>query len=86
MPAGLKPILVTSNVPEYLVEVLTDDRAHAIVVGAFDHFEPALRYYKRLIAREPPLRVMMRRFAHVYGNYIPARLHNSYDRSAEYPI
>jgi hypothetical protein len=44
------------------------------VVGKFDHFSPAQRYFAVLITDEPPMRVMLRRFGQIYGNYIPPRL------------
>jgi hypothetical protein len=56
------------------------------VVGRHHQFDPAQAHFAELIAGKPPMRVTLRRFAQLYGNYIPPRLHNSYDRSAEYPM
>jgi hypothetical protein len=41
--------------------------------------------YDDLVADRPLMRVVMRHMSHVYRNYIPRRLDNTYDRGAEYP-
>jgi hypothetical protein len=81
-----EPIIVEPERKEFFVEVLSDDAAHGIIVARFGRFDPALRAYETLIADKPLMRVVMRKMAHMYRNYIPARLHNSYDRSREYPM
>ena len=69
---------------DFWVEVINDEASHGLIVARFDRFDPALRFYERLIV-DAQLRVVMRHRAHVYRNFIPARLHNSYDRRREYP-
>lgn len=69
---------------EFWVEVLNDDDTYGLVVARFDRFDDALALYDRL-TRNSLMRVIMRQRAHVFRNYIPERLHNSYDRSREYP-
>ena len=71
---------------EYWVEILNDDRTHGIIVGEFERWQMAVEMYERLIRGRPQMRVVMRHVAHIYRNYIPDRLHNSYDRSQEYPM
>lgn len=70
---------------EFWVEVMNDDASHGLVVARFDRFDPAAAFYERLI-RDSRMRVVFRQRMHVWRNYIPARLHNSYDRRREYPI
>lgn len=71
---------------DFYVEVLNDDRSHGIIVAAFDRFQPALNHYEALLRRSKEMRLVMRHGAHIYRNHIPERLHNSYDRSREYPM
>lgn len=71
--------------PLFFVEILNDDRSHGIIIARLDRFDQALQIYDDLIRDEPTMRVMMRHMSHVYRNYIPRRLHNSLDRSREYP-
>ncbi len=69
----------------YWVEILNDDDTYGIIVGRFDRWKLADAMYERLIEGRPQMRVVMRHVSHVYRNYIPQRLHNSYDRAREYP-
>lgn len=69
----------------YFVEILSDDINHGIIVGRFDRWRDAAKMYDGLVADRPLMRVVMRHMSHVYRNYIPDRLHNSYDRRREYP-
>lgn len=71
--------------PLFFVEILNDDTSHGIIIARCDRFDQAIEIYDRLIGEKPTMRVMMRHMSHVYRNYIPQRLHNSLDRSREYP-
>ncbi|WP_398471919.1 hypothetical protein [Tardiphaga sp.] len=71
--------------PYFFVEISDDDNRHGIIVARFRRFAHALEYYNLLVKTVPPpqMRVVMRHQAHVYRNYIPTRLDNSFDRSRE---
>ncbi len=71
--------------PDFWVEIWNDDDTHFIRISEHAHFDAAIAAYERLTKPQPAMRVVMRKRAHVYRNYIPARLHNTYDRSREYP-
>jgi hypothetical protein len=79
-----EPIYVEDGPPEYWVEVMNDEASHGLIIARFHRFTPATRFYEKLIDGSP-LRVVMRQRAPVFRNYIPARLHNAYDRAREYP-
>lgn len=81
---SISPI-VSDGPPNFWVEVWNDDDTHFIRLYSFGRFEPALKAWETLVADRPAMRVVMRHFAHVYRNYIPARLDNSRDRDREYP-
>lgn len=84
MSLDLTPI-VAEGPPNFWVEVWNDDDTHFIRLYRFGRFEPALDAWESLVKDKPAMRVVMRHFAHVYRNYIPARLDNSRDREREYP-
>lgn len=65
---------------DYYVEVYNDQDTHYIRVASFDNFDAATGEFKRLTKDEPDMRVTMRRRAHVYEDYIPARLRRETDR------
>ncbi|NUU41415.1 hypothetical protein [Tardiphaga robiniae] len=79
------PLILTEGPPDFWVEIWNDDSSHFIRLHAYGRFDPALAKWRDLVKDEPAMRVVMRHRAHVYRNYIPKRLHNSYDRSREYP-
>lgn len=70
----------------FYVEVCNDDDTFGIIVARFDSFDAALGEYNRLMNEPPLMRLVMRNRAHIYRKFIPERLHNSYDRSREYPM
>jgi hypothetical protein len=78
-------LILPEGPPDFWVEVWNDDNTHYITISTHGRFDAAVAAFERLIKPSPPMRVVMRKRAHVYRNYIPARLHNSYDRTMEYP-
>jgi hypothetical protein len=66
----LTPI-VSEGPPNFWVEVWNDD-SHFIRIYRFGRFESALD--GKASAEKPAMRVVMRHFAHVYRNYVPAHL------------
>lgn len=71
---------------DYWVEIWSDDDKTYETISKHRRFALALEAYTKLVAEQPNVRVVMRHRAHVYRNHFPARLHNSYDRSKEYPM
>lgn len=59
---------------EHWVEILSDDRAHGIIVGKFERWQPAVDHYDDLVRDRPQMRVVMRKVAHIYRDYTPDRL------------
>lgn len=84
MPSDF-PLILTEGPPDFWVEVWNDDKTHFIRISEHGRFDPARDAYNELIKTKPAMRVVMRHRTHCYRNYIPARLHNSYDREREYP-
>ena len=70
---------------DFYVEVWNDDNSHYIRITSHGHFDATVAAFDGLVAGKPAMRLVMRKRAHVDRNYIPARLHNRYDREKEYP-
>lgn len=68
------------------VEILSDDRAHGIIVGKFELWREAIEYYDKLVRGRPLMRVVMRKIAHVYRDYTPDRLQPRPPEPPPFPV
>jgi hypothetical protein len=84
MPLDRTPIQADGP-KDFWVEVWNDDDTHYITISTHARFDPAVAAFDALVKSRPAMRVVMRKRAHIYRSYIPARLHNSFDRTREYP-